>query len=544
MRRPSINQIAIVLLLLAAANALLFWLRTLGQPLIDAQSFRQTQTALTALWIEPDPIRLLNYQTPVLGAPWSVPFEFPLYQLIVAALAGLLRLDLSFCGRLVSLVFGLGAMAVAIALLRDFGFSRLTKLLFASLYLASSIYLYWNRAFLIESTALFFTLTALLFYTRTIRSPDDLALPRRLLQTFGFALSLSLALLVKATTAAPVVILLACHMVWRLLRLPIELARASRGNGRSWRSTAALSTSLALLAGLAIAFLILRQWTHHADALKALNPYGLRLTSTALHGWNYGSLQQRFSRELWKGVLIERMLNKRAWLPLILLLVAGTWQLRKDRIRLRFVLICIALGLLPLLLFPNLHIIHDYYQTANQLFLLLAIAAAAAAMLEQPLQPGWTRLLAAAILLFYLALDSKRFDTIYRSQALQRTDEKFEISRIIDQSVESNAAVLVIGDDWYSSFPYLSRRRALVLPTWYDSGPYSEAGVLSDPRPRLKPYRLGAIVSERPLAPRSLATICPAFRRVPPVDAGRWILYLCSTGAQNGLSASDADSRT
>ena len=518
MHRQRINLIATALLLLAAAHALLFWIRTLGQPLIDAFSFRQTQTALTAFWLQPGLSGILHYETPVLGAPWEVPFEFPFYQFIVAALSRIAWLDLSFSGRVVSLIFGLGAMAMAIALLRHYGFSRLAQLIFATLYLSSSIYLYWNRSFMIESTALFFTLTALFFYGRSLRTYDDLTPLRMLLPAAGFALSLTLAMLVKVTTALSVFLLISCHLLWHLLR------RSTR------RSPILLANSLALLAGVAIAFFALREWTHHADALKSLNPYGLKLTSTTLRDWNFGNLHQRFSGDLWQGVLIKRMMTKDAWLPLVLLLATALWQSRKDRHRIGCILVCILLGVMPLLLFSNLHIVHNYYQSANHIFLLLAIAGSGALILERPRQPALIQAMAAAILLFYIICDGKIFKNDYLYYATKQSDEKLEISRLINTSTDPSSAILVLGDDWDSSFPYLSRRRALVLPRWYVKGPFSEQGVLSDPSARLKPYHLGAIVTDKPLSTDTLVRTCPTAQQVAPVVMGRWNLYLCSTG--------------
>ena len=518
MPRQRINRIATALLFLAAANALLFWIRTLGQPLIDVHAFRQTQTALTSFWLQPGLSGILHYETPVLGAPWEVPFEFPFYQFIVAALSRIAWLDLSFSGRVVSLIFGLGAMAMAIALLRQYGFSRLAQLIFATLYLSSSIYLYWNRSFMIESTALFFTLTALFLYGRSIRTFDDLTPLRRLLPAAGFALSLTLAMLVKATTALSVFLLISCHLLWHLLR------RSTR------RSPILLANSLALLAGVAIAFLALREWTHHADALKSLNPYGLKLTSTALRDWNFGNLHQRFSGDLWQGVVIKRMLTKDAWLLLVLLLATALWQSRKDRRRIGCILVCILLGVMPLLLFSNLHIVHKYYQSANHVFLLLAIAGSGALILERPRQPALIQAMAAAILLFYVISDAKTFKRDYLDDANKQSDEKLEISRLINISTDPSSAILVLGHDWDSSFPYLSRRRALVLPRWYEKGPFSEQGVLSDPSARLKPYRLGAIVTDKPLSTDTLARICLTAQQVAPVVKGRWYLYVCSTG--------------
>ena len=46
----------------------------------------------------------LRYETPVLGPPWSLPFEFPLYQGIVAGLAKIFSTPLDQTGRFVSIL--------------------------------------------------------------------------------------------------------------------------------------------------------------------------------------------------------------------------------------------------------------------------------------------------------------------------------------------------------------------------------------------------------------------------------------------------------
>ena len=47
----------------------------------------------------------LDYITPVLGPPWSIPFEFPLYQWLAGGFHALTGYPLDQSGRLVSLVF-------------------------------------------------------------------------------------------------------------------------------------------------------------------------------------------------------------------------------------------------------------------------------------------------------------------------------------------------------------------------------------------------------------------------------------------------------
>ena len=61
---------------------------SLSQPLLDQHAFRQSQTAISAEWMANDlnPLRMPYYETPVFGAPWRVPFEFPIFQWLSAVL--------------------------------------------------------------------------------------------------------------------------------------------------------------------------------------------------------------------------------------------------------------------------------------------------------------------------------------------------------------------------------------------------------------------------------------------------------------------------
>src|SRR5690242_6357999 len=60
-----------------------YWLVAgINQPIADLHQFRQTQTAITAYWMAKGG-PWLAYETPVLGYPWSIPFEFPVYQYLL-----------------------------------------------------------------------------------------------------------------------------------------------------------------------------------------------------------------------------------------------------------------------------------------------------------------------------------------------------------------------------------------------------------------------------------------------------------------------------
>jgi hypothetical protein len=98
----------------------------------------------------------------------------------------------------------------------------------------------------------------------------------------------------------------------------------------------------------------LSQWTRHADEVKSRSAIGYHLRSNdpviLAHG--YGGFAQRLKRDTW-GVLVSRTIPDitgritGALLPMI-----GLALTRCPRMR---YLICIALFLLPFLLFTNLH---------------------------------------------------------------------------------------------------------------------------------------------------------------------------------------------
>ena len=490
----------------AAVFAGAFWLGTLQQPLIDRHEFRQTQTALSALFMQPGLEGLLNYQTPVVGAPWSIPFEFPLFQWLSHQLASLTGLNLSSSGRLMSVLFGVGCLWPANRLMRRAGLGSSAIAVLILLYCTSSIYVYWNRAFLMESTALFFTLICLDCYSKIRLQP--VATPVRLgLLSSGLALTLTLALVVKATTALPALALMGIDWIW-------QTKQAARHHQPRLQQ-------LVVASALAVAFVLLYSWTHHADALKQLNPIGAQLTSSALKAWNFGQPSQRLQAELWDGVVLQRMLLPMAAIPICGLLTAGI-GVSPPPTR-SFLLASLALAFMPLLLFTNLHIVHTYYQASNQLFLLMAVAGSAGTLLDHAGRKPWPQglVLAALTIIVVANLNSFAADDWPRSQ--RHSSDKTTIGKLIQKNTAKNSAILVIGDDWSSAFAYHSQRRAFTQPNWPVLN-RTAADVLRDPQATLGSYPLGAVVSKQPINASNLAPTCqPSQQR----KIKRWHVVIC-----------------
>jgi hypothetical protein len=437
----------------------------------------------------------LAYETPVLGAPWSLPFEFPTYQLLAAALARL-GVPLDQAGRLITFGFFVATLVPLRVLLRELGHDRTAFLIVAVLFVACPLYVFWGRSFMIESCALFFGVSWLACLVAFAQRGGALA--------FTLALAAgSLAAVTKSTTfagfgaVAGLIFLMAAIGALRTSTLRTE-----------WRA-------LLLLGGLcAVPLAVGLAWVAYADSVKLANPFGALLTATSLSAWNYGTLAQRLSAAFWIDVIVKRMGPDLFGYALVLVPVvvgAGVALTRFDR----RILIAIGAFLLPPLLFTNLYFHHNYYANANALFLLVAAGLSLTAIFAS----GW-RLTALLLLVCIVAGQSRYFRDTYDFfiRLDTRPGDRLQIAAAAKKLVPPDRALLVIGDDWSSGIPYLSERRALALAPFAPPALMEQA--LTRTESLLGGLRLGGVVTCSDLA----AYLPEARAKIDQLVAGRAVL--------------------
>ena len=228
----------------------------------------------------------LAYETPVLGPPWSIPFEFPLYQWIVAALVTVTHLSLDPTARLVSIGFFLLTLIPANRILRSLDVSRQARLISLSMFLISPFYIFWSRTCMIESTALFLGMSYLALAMQYARAT---ALSRAI-AAMGVG---ALAMCVKVTTFAP---FLLASVIFQASLLPFPRSVAALGGFVGVLARRTTSVALVpLIFGVC--------WTHFADETKKQNSIAVSLTSTNLTRHNFGTIEQRESIEVWETIL-------------------------------------------------------------------------------------------------------------------------------------------------------------------------------------------------------------------------------------------------
>jgi glycosyltransferase involved in cell wall biosynthesis len=435
--KRNLPDIYLLLLFLTACGlSVYFSSRGWWNKIIDIHSFRQTQTAISTYYLIKEGFTI-NYITPVFGAPWSVPMEFPTYQFIVAALVRITDMPLDQAGRAVSLAFHYLCLIPLYYLLRNMNIRRMHVAVVLSLVVASPLYAFWSRTFMIESTALFFSLMSTLFLLRAIRGWS-------VLNITGGILCGSLAALTKITTFS--IFCVALFMI-------IVAVWFSKGRERFTVSITGrhllygiLFLGVPLMAGLI--------WASHADSLKALNPIGNFNMSSKMHSWHFGTLEMRADLRIWRRIFGNYSPSILGSNLLFLLLPLAFFR---KGFRLPTI-ICLLSFAVAVLVYTNMYWRHEYYLYANSIFLIVLLGLSVIALLERP------KLSIVGFLLIPLifVMMYSRYDTYYgpwHAKAAGYNDSLFQIAKTI---MKEDEVMLVYGISYNPVIPYYSERKSIM----------------------------------------------------------------------------------
>lgn len=433
----------------------------------DLYGFRQSQTALTAYWLDREP-HGLAYITPVLGYPWSVPFEYPVYQWIVVLLMKV-GVPLVVGGRIVSFAAFVGCLVPLKVMARDFNVPNRAFLFVAVVYLACPFYIFWSRTFMIETTALLFSLCWLAGFVRFGRSPSVTLW----LATLVFGI---LAALTKSTTflgIGPVAGALFLTEAFTWLRKDRTRRRFLGLFARGALCLIPLATCYA--------------WVVASDLIRSANPFGLYLDSTALMQWTFGTLAQRFTLG---NTIIVSLGTAFGFVGLLVPLLICIGLINN---RYRMVIVgAIAAYLSAFLIFTNLHIIHTYYQASNAIFVSVAVGISIASIMDK----GWHKV--AAVMLVCILISQAQYfrEFVWRQIQYDNIGDPVVLTaQAARDSTKSNESLLFFGDNFSSVVPFYSERKSLAVVPWTSPPLFDK--IISDPQSLLGDAPLGGIIDCR-----------------------------------------------
>ncbi|HND60527.1 MAG TPA: hypothetical protein PLB90_03545 [Opitutaceae bacterium] len=411
----------------------------LRHSLLEIHRFRQVQTALTARSLQEEGFSLA-YPTPLFGPPWSAPMEFPTYQLCVATAAKVTGLPLEVTGRVVALGFLYLALPAVIGLAGLLGLPPGRRWLAGGLVLLSPVYLYYSRAFMIESTALCAALWFLYAYVRGL-APGAW-------RWLAFAAACCVvAALTKVTT---LIVFLALGAIYTVARLVGEFR-----TDRRWAGV--LATGFRGLAATVPGVAVGYAWVRFSDGVKASNPLSAFLASGPMQSFNFGHLSLRFTGEFWSRLLDHTSQSVTPLLSLHLVLIFGL-LLGGAR---RRALLLLAGFLAGPLIFANLYHVHDYYFYASGVFLLGAVAVAWSQLLDV------TGINAAAkwsVIGLSLAAQFGSYAYAYLpSQLHSLRSRPPELAVALAAATAPEDVILVFGEDWTSDIAYYAHRRTVMV---------------------------------------------------------------------------------
>lgn len=442
---PGRGERVFVVALLCALIAFSVWGVASGwrSRALPGNGFRQTQTAITALFVRREHNFSLAYPTPVLGKPWSIPFEFPLYQWTVAVVSDTTGLSLIKCGRLVSAVcFFLGLPAVWL-LLKRLGTEWPARAAVLGMVLTCPLLIFYARAFLIETMALMFALWFLQAFVAAVERRSWAWLIVANVAGVG-------AGLVKVTTFMVYLVPAAAWALWWLWRE----WRADMGAAR-WRGLVRLGGWIA--AATAAPFAATYGWLLFSDHTKALNPSARSLVSSSMHGYNFGNWSYRSDPAIWAAHwrTISTEILPVGTMALVLAIAVLACRGR----RLAWAVTSAGLFLLAPAVFPVLYAWHEYYFTAVAVLPMVAAGLVFSGLMASP----WPRWRAWAVVGLALALQMQTYVRVHRPQQIEDPRGSSDLCEALRYTTERDDVLVIAGEDWSSLTPFYAQRRALML---------------------------------------------------------------------------------
>ena len=412
----------------------------------DFHPFRQTQTLTMVREISRNGTDFSS-PLPIFGPPWTVPFEFPIYQNIAGIIGIVTEFDDVLASRIVTIVF-FQASGLVLALIVRRLVGPVAALVALAIWELSQVTWAWSTAPTIEFTAVFFVLAAMLLTLRTaVAAPTPIGFA-------GLTALWTLAFLTKLPTA----------VVWMPFLIAVLLVTVGDPRRNVGRWVRALSTvGVGAIAGLAFA--------SYGETVKESNPFTLFLTRENLTGWYHGTMEQRLDFGSWSQVFMHA--NGIAGVFVVVIVLSAVVAIRGEWSERVIITGSVASIFTAVMVFFNLYFIHDYYFLAIAPLIALLVGIIGASVYRSVTnRTNGVRGLAA---LGVIVLATAAFSWVFSQgkPALSKfvaQEWRYGQSEEIAASTQPEDGVVVVGCSWSPEVLYFADRRGLMLQSDWPPG--------------------------------------------------------------------------
>jgi 4-amino-4-deoxy-L-arabinose transferase-like glycosyltransferase len=438
-----------VVTLVAVTTSTLTWFLSFSSPdPLFLAPFRESQTAISAEYLIREPCPVLEWQLPVLGSPWRIPFEFPLHQLLSSSISHF-GLGVEQAGRLVSLTAFFGCIVVSFRLICVWGLPREVAKVGVALFLTSPLLICYATANMIESLTLVF---ALLYLWATLHYASGGGCA-----WFAVALGAGIAAaLVKVTTWLPVGFMLSLVLLGKV-------NRACRADG--WLPACQVNT-LAFAALLFLPFLVGLLWSRWCEGIRCQNALASVVWQhEGTKQWMFGTLAQRLSLRNWLMVLSKHILLVFGPIGFLAPLVwFAAWRVGGGLAHPwnRSMGLCLAGYGCHLMAFFPLHLRHDYYVYGSGAYLIIAMLFGFSILMQKH-RSFWVRRFLPAMCVSML-LGSLVYVTCKRGYHDLAVEQAIRVLK----TVPGDEPVVFFGFDYSPRVPLATKRKALMFPDGCD----------------------------------------------------------------------------
>lgn len=413
MKYKSYNIIALIFFILNIIIILVY-----NDNIYGHHSFRQSQTALAVHWLDKN-TGYIDY-LPVLGFPWRLPMEFPMYQLIVSKIASLLNISHFYIGRIFSLVCLLCTYFSIIKIVPN-------KNLFTLVFFSTPLIFFYSTSYLIEMLCTCLLCINLVFFSeyRKVKS---------LINLLVVLISFCTLTLQKVTYGIPLIFI---YLFYEILD--------------TYRSKENILPMICKGALLCLACTPIILWQIYSGNVKELG-YLTRLeVGSANTLWIFGSLEQRFNYSNWMKI-IARFVVLGSGLLGVFWIIAGE---NKEQQQLRNIILIYVV--ISILLFFNLYFIHDYYLIPVIILFMLSVFT--------------YRFSSSAINYMSIIILLNLFLSIYwvYPKLREPAPDVVDVIRIADKigelQLSKDEFVIVFGNEWDSTLALKSGVHTVSIPS-------------------------------------------------------------------------------